>query len=203
VQDGIPADQYADAEIRWIAYYKATGANLTNSTEGGDGIASPSPETRAKMSASAKKKPPISAETRARLSAAHRGKKLRPRRPEHAAAISRALTGRKMPEEQKAARRGRRCSEETKAKMAASHKALPAEHWDYLRGRKLSTEHRAKIAAGCTGKTRIQYPPDEELERMLDGHSCASVAKALGINTTTFHQHVKAMRARREAAPPE
>lgn len=203
VQDTIPADQYADAEIRWIAHYRAAGADLTNSTEGGDGICFPSPETRAKMSASARAKPPISADTRAKLSKANRGRKLRPRRPEHAAAIARSLTGRKMPEEQRAARRGKLHSEETKAKMAEAHKALPPEHWDYLRGRKLSPEHRAKISAGVTGKTRLPYPPDEELERMLGEASLTAVAHRLGFWPATLHQHVKKMRARREAAPSE
>jgi hypothetical protein len=129
-------------------------------------------------------------EVRAKLSAARKGK---PRPPGVMAKMRAARKRTPMKPH----------SEETKARMAESHKALPSEHWDYLRGRTLTAEHRAKIATGCTGKTRNQYPPDDELERMLKGHSLASVARSLGLNNTALHYHVKKMRARREAAPPE
>lgn len=131
-----------------------------------------------------------SPEVRAKLSESRRGK---PRPP---GVMAKIWAARK----QKPAKPH---SQETKAKMAESHKALPSEHWDYLRGRKLSQEHRAKIAAGCAGKTRVPYPSDDELECMLRGRSLASVARSLGVNNTALHYHVKKMRARRKAAPPE
>lgn len=85
---------------------------------------------------------PKSAETCAKISEAHRGKK----RPK----ISAALKGRKLPPETRAkisvalkGREGRPQSAETKAKQSAA-----------MTGRKLTPEHRAKIGAVNKGRTR-------------------------------------------------
>jgi hypothetical protein len=43
-------EQLNDAEIFWIAYYKMIGANLTNLTDGGDGLKNASTETKMKLS---------------------------------------------------------------------------------------------------------------------------------------------------------
>lgn len=44
------------AERRWIATFRALGAQLVNGTDGGEGMANPSAETRAKLTASRKGK---------------------------------------------------------------------------------------------------------------------------------------------------
>jgi hypothetical protein len=130
-----------------------------------------SEEHRARMSASRKGKPgkPLTAETRAKLSAAHSGKTLT---EEHKAKLSEAFKGEKNPnfgkplsEDQKArlsaVNLGKKHSEETKAKMSVSHsgekhpnfgKELPKETRDKLStahlGKILSEEHKKAIAAG-------------------------------------------------------
>lgn len=73
IVDEVPADQANEAERYWIEWYRSQGAPLTNGTDGGDGGAITDPEalariraahlgvkaseeTRAKMSASAKRR---------------------------------------------------------------------------------------------------------------------------------------------------
>ena len=53
-------------EVAWISHFRSLGCPLTNATAGGDGVKNPSTETRAKMSASAKARPPMSEATRAK-----------------------------------------------------------------------------------------------------------------------------------------
>jgi len=84
-----------------------------------------SAETRAKIGA-AQKGRTLSAEARAKLSAANKGKKLS---AEHRAKLS-------------AAQKGKTLSAETRAKIGAVHK-----------GKTLSAEHRAKMSAALKGKT--------------------------------------------------
>lgn len=125
----------AEGERQWIAYGLASCWPLTNCTMGGDGLRDPSPETRAKMSASQTGKK-HSAETIARRNASiaaawvgrvrpNKGKK---HSPEHCAKISAANTGRVM-------------SPETCARISASKM-----------GHEVSAEARAKISAGKLGK---------------------------------------------------
>jgi len=65
-----------EAEIRWIAQTREGGARLLNLADGGIGNNGPhTDETRARMRAAAKGRPPVSAETRARTSAAMMGTK--------------------------------------------------------------------------------------------------------------------------------
>jgi len=47
------------AEMWWIAHLKDVGYDLTNHSDGGDGILNPTPDTREKMSINAKKRGPI------------------------------------------------------------------------------------------------------------------------------------------------
>jgi len=75
-------------------------------------------------------RPPISLETRARLSAAHKGK---PHSPERRAKISAGLRGNQN-------HLGHKHSPEARAKMSEAH-----------RGKPLSVAHRAKKAAAQTG----------------------------------------------------
>ena len=125
----VVADEHEAAreETRLIAEYRARGYDLANGTLGGEGLGAGfggvmyhreprtaeererrlaimrSPEVRAKMSASAKARPPSrlgqpgkspSLETRAKLSAALKG---RPKTPEHAAKVGAAHKGRPKP----------------------------------------------------------------------------------------------------------
>jgi len=96
----------------------------------------------------------LSEERKAKISAAHTGKKLAiPRSEEYRAAISARVTGRKLSAEViakiSAAKKGRKLSEEHKRKIGAAGKVA----WDEgRRTRRKSPEHRAKIAASLTGR---------------------------------------------------
>jgi hypothetical protein len=120
-------------------------------------------ETRAKISSAVGrrkeqgwKQPPCSAETRARMSAAHKGLTLT---PEHREKISAGKTGRTFSPEhrarisaaQKGLKRGP-LSPETRAKISTAHKGLK-------RG-PLSPEHRARISAGGKGLKRGPLSPE-------------------------------------------
>lgn len=121
--------------------------------------------SRAKISASKKgKKPDLSDEQRARMSALHKGRK---RSPETGAKISAANTGRKMSPEAiaktRAANLGRKASDATKAKLSAIHKGqqVSPEHRDALRvyrtARGWTPEEIAKASAAriASGKSRV------------------------------------------------
>ena len=118
---------WADAEIRWIAYYRSlVGERLTNLTEGGNGSrgCTRSPETRAKMGA-AKRGLKHTAVTKAKLREAKLGK---PLSPEHVEKLRQSHLGlKKTPEaiEKTAAFwRGRRHTIEACEKIRASHEGL-------------------------------------------------------------------------------
>jgi hypothetical protein len=101
-----------------------------------------SPETRAKLSAAAKGKV-LSDETKAKMSAFQKG---RVKTPEHLAKLSAALSGRTLPDETKAKmsdamkgntfNRGRTHTEESRANMSAAHK-----------GQTCPEEKRTKLSA--------------------------------------------------------
>lgn len=127
--------QAYECEIELIAFWgrQCDGGCLLNKSTGGPGApgAIRSAETRAKMSAAHKgnqhcKGRKLSAETRAKLSAAHTGKKLS---TEHRAKISAAQKGKQI-------WKGKKHSAEAKAKMSAAQT-----------GKKLSAETRAKKSA--------------------------------------------------------
>lgn len=83
-----------DRERYWIAYYRSMGANLVNLTEGGDGAKEVTKETRAKLSAASKGKPKTP-EHRAKIGAARRGIKRPPLSEEWRTNISNGLKGEK------------------------------------------------------------------------------------------------------------
>jgi group I intron endonuclease len=91
-------EQLNEREMHHIAIYKARGLayNLTDGGDGGTGHV-PTVETRAKMSAAGKgrKMPPFSAEHLANMSASRIGKKMPPFSAEHRAKISAANKGTK------------------------------------------------------------------------------------------------------------
>lgn len=149
------------AERRWITWHRAQGHNLCNSTDGGEG-ASPghtkSPETRAKLSAAHKGKK-LSAEHRAKLSAARKG-----RGPvltaESYAKMSRTKTGRPghKPSPECVAKRVTATKKTWERKKAEGWKPTPcspegrARTTAALKGHKVSPETRAKISAANKGR---------------------------------------------------
>lgn len=126
-----------EAEMFFIAYLRAVGCDLTNATVGGEGAIG----FRA------------STETRAKQSAAHKGRK---KSPEHRAAIAEALQGHPVSSETRdrigAAHKGntycvgRTLSEGSRTKMSESVKKT-----SWIRGKTVPTETRAKMSAAKMG----------------------------------------------------
>lgn len=137
-------------EIERIAYWRAQGVELVNLTDGGEGIANPAEETRAKMRA-AKAGRTLSPEHRAKIAA---GTRVALSRPEVRAKLSAAV-------------KRSHATPEVKKKLSDFQRTRPRSRQQYekiaaaLRGRKLSPEHVAAMRAGLTG--RKQTP--EEIER--------------------------------------
>jgi len=156
-------DTWQEAERRWIALFRAISCDLTNSTDGGEGVRSGrhSPETRAKIadalrgrkyppervarSAAGRRGLPLSAATRAKMSAARRGVK---RSPETVAKMRAANLGKKLSVEHRAkigvASLGRIPSPEARAKMSAARLGK-------TRG-PMSVEQKAKISAAMRAR---------------------------------------------------
>ena len=135
-------------ERRYICWYgrKDLGTGiLRNMTDGGDGVDNSSSETRAKLSAANKGKK-TSPETRAKLSAAMKGKK---HSPETIAKISAAKKGENNPNYGKSPHnKGKKTSPETRAKQSAAKKGKPSHN----KGKSPSLETKAKISAALKGK---------------------------------------------------
>jgi hypothetical protein len=99
VLEAVITEKWQSREQFWIAYFRASGHRLTNTTDGGDGGASCrglkrapfSPEHRAKISAWHKGKK-HSLETRQKMSATRKGKK---RSAAHNATLYSILLGKK------------------------------------------------------------------------------------------------------------
>ena len=127
---------------------------LRNLTDGGDGVSGciPSPETRAKMSA-AQKGRTFSPEALARMSAAQAN-----RSPEHRAKISAASHNRSPETRAKlsAANKSRSWTAEARAKLSAAFK-----------GRKLSPEARANMSAGQAARQAAERALREALSGQL------------------------------------
>lgn len=143
----------ADAwERRMITEREVNDPLCYNQQTGGRGNWHHSDRTKAKM------RKPMSADHKAKIGAAHKG---RPKSAEHKAKISAGQTGKKHSAETKekisAARKGKKTgplSAETKAKIGAAHKGKTlspearAKISEAHKGKPLSAKHRAKISAG-------------------------------------------------------
>jgi hypothetical protein len=163
-----PEDLY-ELEQGWISYFRGLGCPLTNATDGGPGVFGlkrqpPSAETRAKLSAAAKGRV-YGPEVRARFSAGQKARNYSPP-PETRAKMAAAKRGRK---------RGPH-TDETKAKMSAAQ-----------RGHFVSEATRIKI-----GDARRGQPFVDETGRMYRTQEEAAVA--LGISGGNISSCLKGMR---------
>lgn len=121
------------AEVKWIAIGRGAGWKLTNATDGGEGCSGLV----------------VSDEGRAKMSAAHVGKKWT---AESIARRSATVRGRKWSSERRAKSANIKVSDETREKLriANSGRKLTEEHKEKLRqahlGKTLSVEHKKKLA---------------------------------------------------------
>ena len=173
VIDAGNGDGHGAAERAWIAEFHRRGARLTNHTPGGDGGGGPhSEETREKIRRAKAANPwRPSQESRERMAAAQRGRKMSPeaieksaskRRgqtygPETHARMSAAGRTKKFSEEHRRnlseAGKGRTLSPEIREKVAASKRGKPRpDVAARMRGRVVSEETRAKLSAAHSGK---------------------------------------------------
>lgn len=139
-----------EAEKFWISYWRFVGADLTNLTDGGDGLPGwrPSAETRQKMRVASTGRF-HDAETRQRISETKRGEKkpymvTRNQRADIRHKVSVALLGHSTSEETRSkigdANRGNHPSDEARKKMSLSHMGNPS-----MLGRKLPESTRQKM----------------------------------------------------------
>jgi hypothetical protein len=128
VLEEVSQDCWSEAERRWIKQLREQGADLTNTTEGGDAPAITT-ESRKKMSIAKKGIPrgKMSAETIAKISATKRGKKRKPHTAEARRKIGLAQKGRQFTPEHRAkisaAKMGHSVPEKTRLAVAASNRA--------------------------------------------------------------------------------
>ena len=136
----------SEAEIGWIKFFRQIGADLVNSTDGGEGSPNPSEETRKKISNGSMGNKnalghKVSDESRKRMGDFHRGKSLPKETREK---IGNAHRGTHRSEETKAniskANKGHKVSDESRKRMSKSHTGV-----------KLSEEHRKRIGDGHLG----------------------------------------------------
>jgi group I intron endonuclease len=107
VLEQVPETTWQERECWWIKHFRENGCDLLNHTDGGEGLNGASAETRAKMSASIKKRlsDPVfrarmyTKERALKISASLRGKK---KSAEHTAKMRQNNTGRKLTEQHKA-----------------------------------------------------------------------------------------------------
>jgi group I intron endonuclease len=127
----------------------------------------------------------MSTESRAKMSAARLGKKHPPRTASQKAAMSAAQRGRKVSEETRAKQRGRKASDKTRAKMRSSHigkhrEPKTAAHKEALRlaaiGRKATEQTRKNMSAA--GKGRPKSP--EHAARIGASNRLQAIARRRG-----------------------
>ncbi len=127
-----------ELEKKWIAYYRMTRGefcvNISNGGEGNSGLVH-TPETKAKMSA------------------AHKGKKISQEQREN---MSKLMTGENHP------LYGKHHTEESRRKMSEKQKGRPGQ-W---MGRHLSEEHRKKISEKTKG--RIPWNKGKKCPRLSE-----------------------------------
>lgn len=136
-------------EIAWIAYFRAEGIRLTNTTDGGEGMLNPSLEIRRKIG-EARRGHIVSVETRKKLSKASKGNVSPMKGKKHSTKSRRKMSEagkrKKFSAEHRhnisKALKGMKHSAESKLKMSKA-----------LKGKKRSVEHQQKINASLKGRT--------------------------------------------------
>lgn len=151
ILEQVTEEHWQARECYWIDFHRRDGANLTNTTDGGEGLNNPSEEVRRKIGASKLGNKNcvgriVSEETRQLISEAARGRL-------HTSAAKALMSTRQT---------GRKHTEETKAKIGVAHKGrkLSPEHVEASRkarlGIKFSEEHRQKLRAAGLGKPKSE-----------------------------------------------
>ncbi len=169
-----PAGGWSEAEIAWIAYLRTLGCSLTNVTSGGEGWSNPiemrehlrqlrlgttlSAETRAKIGAAGRGRPGVmkgkrhSAEAIAKMKATRKGKSYGPHlphRPDSRAKLSESLT-----------------------KYYATHE-VPLARREKIRkaklGHEVTEDTRRKISAGLVGRKQDPQEARQSAENMRYG----------------------------------
>ncbi len=154
---------WADAERRWIAHFRAEQAPLTNLTDGGEGAPGYIP----------------SAETRAKMSAVHRGRR------NSDDAIARSAAG----------LRGRKQSPGHVAKLAAARRGrVPVAAIEAARkavtGRKQSPEHVARRVASTSAhgpRANRRFSDQGVLDIRASAKSLRALAADYGVGQTVIH----------------
>lgn len=181
-------DSWQDAEIRWIKDLRSQGCDLTNLTDGGDGTLgwNPTPQTRAKMSEHMRgrdKGKIYSAEARQRNSEAQKA------RFEYEKSVGIVRSRPSVSEDTRArmvlAQKGKKASEETKARLSVAHQnptpetrkklydavmSRPQEQRDAFAksnlGRKFSEDHK-KSLSNAAYQRWSKVTPNEEGKKMV------------------------------------
>lgn len=170
IVEEVPFEIWAERELFWINHYTEHEHPLTNTYFGSEGIGMMPPETRAK------------------IGAIHKGKKLTPE------AIER----------RSAAIRGTKRSSETKAKIAAAHRgkkrAPRSEAWQ----QKLNTAHTGRkntpetiIKMSVSAKSRKRGPISEEGKRNM------SAAHRGHVHSPETREKIAASRRGKKRTPEE
>lgn len=169
----VSSENWKERERFWISHFSKTKCRLTNSCDGGDGIANPSPETRARLRASHLGKT-HSEESRAKMSAAHTGKV--------SSKETRAKIG--------ASNKGRVHSDQAREKISAANrgKTIPMEVREKMRvahlGKTISKDAIEKIAAALR-------KPVVDISTGMEFPSLKSAAAAFGVTRTAVAYWVR------------
>lgn len=187
---------WAFAEKKWIAFYRGSGIDLVNLTDGGEGVTGLV----------------FSAESKEKMAAAKRGKNIS---SDHIKKVADALRGRKRTAESMAGARkaliGRVVSQETREKIRAS--LVGSKHTDEARakisaagtGRKHSEESKEKMRAARLGKPLTAEHREKlskaKLGKTLSESHKAAIKKSSGGWSHTPESIAKIKAARNARAP--
>lgn len=147
ILDEVPIEYWQQWEVAYIEFFREEGNDLVNGTDGGEGLNNPSKETRE------------------RIGAASRGRKLS---PETIAKIVAQTTGQKRSPEVCSrigdAHRGKIVSEETRAKQSAAHLGvkLPVERRERQSKRMVGKPHSMGIHFGNTYAVGHRHTPEHK-----------------------------------------
>jgi len=132
ILEKVPSSEWQIHEKKWIKKYRILGFNLTNSTDGGDGIENPSKETRLKISNNSRNR---SNETLRKIGMASKKLWQNPQYRQYMIDCAKNI------------------SDKTRQKMSETAKNRPKEmrkrQAAKMKGRHLTEEHKKKISEGC------------------------------------------------------